>query len=102
MLLLHLSIALRGNNWCIIPIITLTLQPYESVSYTHLDVYKRQADALLDSIVTNYPQHPLYDDILLQKAKLAQKHRDYEKAIEYLVTIHAKHGKDVLLSLIHI
>ncbi|MBN8670917.1 MAG: tetratricopeptide repeat protein [Chitinophagales bacterium] len=73
--------------------------PLKRFAYADLLLFQnkdKEADALLDSIVTNYPQHPLYDDILLQKAKLAQKHREYEKAIEYLVTIHAKHGKDVL------
>ena len=73
--------------------------PLKRFAYADLLLFQnkdKEADVLLDSIVTNYPQHPLYDDILLQKAKLAQKHREYEKAIEYLVTIHAKHGKDVL------
>lgn len=73
--------------------------PLKRFAYADLLLFQnkdKEADALLDSIVTNYPQHPLFDDILLQKAKLAQKHREYEKAIEYLVTIHAKHGKDVL------
>lgn len=73
--------------------------PLKRFAYADLLLFQnkdKEADALLDSIVTNYPQHPLFDDILLQKAKLAQKHREYGKAIEYLVTIHAKHGKDVL------
>lgn len=75
------------------------MTPLKRFAYADLLLFQnkdKEADALLDSIVTNYPQHPLYDDILLQKAKLAQKHREYDKAIEYLVTIHAKHGKDVL------
>jgi len=73
--------------------------PLKRFAYADLLLFQnkdKEADALLDSIVTNYPKHPLYDDILLQKAKLAQKHREYEKAIEYLATIHDKHGKDVL------
>lgn len=73
--------------------------PLKRFAYADLLLFQnkdKEADALLDSIVTNYPQHPLYDDILLQKAKLAQKHREYEKAIDYLTTIHNKHGKDVL------
>lgn len=75
------------------------MTPLKRFAYADLLLFQnkdKEADALLDSIVTNYPQHPLYDDILLQKAKLAQKHREYDKAIEYLVTIHAKHSKDVL------
>lgn len=73
--------------------------PLKRFAYADLLLFQnkdKEADALLDSIVTNYPQHPLFDDILLQKAKLAQKHREYEKAIDYLTTIHNKHGKDVL------
>lgn len=73
--------------------------PLKRFAYADLLLFQnkdKEADVLLDSIVTNYPQHPLFDDILLQKAKLAQKHREYEKAIDYLTTIHNKHGKDVL------
>eukprot|EP01012_Entosiphon_sulcatum_P018181 TRINITY_DN22918_c0_g2_i1.p1 TRINITY_DN22918_c0_g2~~TRINITY_DN22918_c0_g2_i1.p1 ORF type:complete len:478 (-),score=86.14 TRINITY_DN22918_c0_g2_i1:191-1471(-) len=75
------------------------MTPLKRFAYADLLLFQnkdKEADALLDSIVANYPQHPLFDDILLQKAKLAQKHREYDKAIDYLTTIHAKHGKDVL------
>jgi tetratricopeptide (TPR) repeat protein len=73
--------------------------PLRRFAYADLLLFQnkdKEADALLDSIVTHYPEHPLYDDILLQKAKLAQKHRAYDKALAYLNIIHDKHGKDVL------
>lgn len=56
----------------------------------------KEAEILLDSIAANFPQHPLNDDILMQKARLSIKHRAYENAIQYLATVHNKYGKDVL------
>lgn len=73
--------------------------PLRRFAYADLLLFQnkdKEADALLDSIVTHYPEHPLLDDILLQKAKLAQKYRDYNKALSYLTIIHDKYGKDVL------
>ncbi len=55
-----------------------------------------EAGILLDSIMTAFPEHPLKDDILMQKAKLAVKHREYPKALTYLKEIQEKFGKDVL------
>jgi predicted Zn-dependent protease len=56
----------------------------------------KEAEILLDSIITAFPEHPLKDDILMQKAKLAVKHREYPKALTYLKEIQDKFGKDVL------
>lgn len=56
----------------------------------------KQAEALLDSIATAFPKHPLNDDILMQHAKLAMKHNDFEEAIGYFTTIVQKYPEDVL------
>lgn len=56
----------------------------------------KEAETLLDSIMTAFPEHPLTDDILMQKADLSVKHRDYSKALAFLKEIHDKHGEDVL------
>ena len=55
-----------------------------------------EAVSLLDSISQAYPEHPLNDDILMLRAALAVKHREYEKAREYYKTVYEKHGQDVL------
>jgi tetratricopeptide (TPR) repeat protein len=55
-----------------------------------------QAEALLDSINKAFPEHPLKDDILLQRSRIALKHRDYIKALGYLKEIYEKHADDVL------
>lgn len=55
-----------------------------------------EAERILDSIATNFPQHPLADDIMMQRSKIAQKKADYTKALTYLEQIHKEHGKDVL------
>ena len=55
-----------------------------------------EAARILDSVATNFKDHPLQDDILMKQAKIAQKHREYDKALAYLKRIHSEYGKDVL------
>jgi len=56
----------------------------------------KEALQVLDSISTAYPQHPLNDDILMQRAAIAVKHREYEKALGFYKTVSDKYGDDVL------
>lgn len=73
--------------------------PLERYAYADLLLFQNkdnEAEALLDSIATNFPQHPLKDDILMMRAEIATKHRKYEQAISYLNTIYKEHGEDVL------
>ena len=55
-----------------------------------------EASALLDSVAKAFPTHPLQDDILMLRARLAEKHRDYLEALALLNTVVEKHGQDVL------
>jgi len=55
-----------------------------------------EAVALLDSISAEFPKHPLRDDILMLRAKLAVKHREYDKALAYLKEVYEAFGQDVL------
>lgn len=55
-----------------------------------------EALALLDSISATYPKHPLKDDIMMLRAKLAVKHREYDKALAYLKEVYEAFGQDVL------
>jgi tetratricopeptide (TPR) repeat protein len=56
----------------------------------------KEAEALLDSVSTAFPKHPLQDDILMLHAKIAEKHRDYGKAISFYDRVANKYGTDVL------
>ncbi|MCW3122352.1 MAG: hypothetical protein JWQ38_1844 [Flavipsychrobacter sp.] len=56
----------------------------------------KEAETILDSITAAFPKHPLNDDILMMRADIAIKHREYDKAIGYLKTIKEKYGEDVL------
>lgn len=51
---------------------------------------------LLDSVANAYPEHPLNDDILMLRADIAVKHRQYDTALNYLQLITTKYGEDVL------
>ncbi len=73
--------------------------PFERFAYADLLLFQnkdKEAETLLDSITTAYSKHPLNDDILMLRAKIADKHRDYNRELDYLKIIYEKYGKDVL------
>lgn len=56
----------------------------------------KQAEALLDSITIAFPKHPLADDIIMEHAHIAIKHRQYDRAITLLTEVAQKYADDVL------
>ncbi|MBL7718513.1 MAG: tetratricopeptide repeat protein [Flavipsychrobacter sp.] len=56
----------------------------------------KEAAALLDSISEAFPKHSLQDDILMLHARIADKHRDYARALTYYEKVVNKYGTDVL------
>lgn len=56
----------------------------------------KEAETLLDSLTAAFPKHPLNDDILMLRSRMAVKHKDYQKAISWLKQIIEHYGKDVL------
>ncbi|MGN6566546.1 MAG: tetratricopeptide repeat protein [Flavipsychrobacter sp.] len=56
----------------------------------------KEAETLLDSISAAFPKHPLNDDILMLRARIAEKHRDYTKELAWLKQVYEQYGKDVL------
>lgn len=76
-----------------------TLYPMQKYSQAELLVYQNEFDKALltlDSISTIFPQHTLADDIVMMRAKIELKRRDYAKAAEYLSAIRTKYGEDIL------
>lgn len=51
---------------------------------------------ILDSISSQYPKHPLADNILMKKADIAYKHQDYSEAAMHLQDIVTHYADDVL------
>ncbi|MDI9318907.1 MAG: tetratricopeptide repeat protein [Phycisphaerales bacterium] len=75
------------------------LVPLKRFAFADLLLFQNkdvEAEALLDSIAHNFPKNPLADDILLLRSKIALKHKNYPKAIDYLKQVIEQHGKDVL------
>ncbi len=73
--------------------------PLERFAYAGLLLFQNkdiEAETLLDSISKAFPKHPLNDDILMMRAEMAKKHREYDKALGYLKTIKEQYGEDVL------
>lgn len=91
---LHLSILITEN---IPPDSNLT--PLQRFADADLLLFRHkyaEAAAVLDSLSQQFPRHPLADDILMLRADIARKQRDYTKALGYLQEITDKHGNDVL------
>jgi len=75
------------------------LVPLQRYAYADLLLFQnkdKEAEQLLDSIAQAYPKHPLSDDILMLRSRIAVKHRDYVKALGYLREVYEKYDKDVL------
>jgi tetratricopeptide (TPR) repeat protein len=73
--------------------------PLQRFAYADLLVAQNksaQATQLLDSIAKAFPKHPLNDDILMLRAKMAEQHHDFKTALAFLDKIHDKYGTDVL------
>jgi predicted Zn-dependent protease len=75
------------------------LVPLQRYAYADLLLFQnkdKEAQQLLDSISQAYPKHPINDDILMLRAKMAVKHRDYTGALAHLKVVYEKFGEDVL------
>jgi TolA-binding protein len=73
--------------------------PLKRFAYADLLLFQnkdKEAEILLDSLNQAFPKHPLNDDILMLRARIAEKHKDYTKALAYLKTLFEQYGKDVL------
>lgn len=73
--------------------------PLHRFAYAGLLLFQNkdaEAEALVDSISKAYPKHPLNDDLVMMRARIAMKHHEYPKALEHLKTVMDKFGKDVL------
>lgn len=76
-----------------------TYYPMQKYAEAELLLFQNQFDlalSTLDSISMIYPQHTLADDIVMMRAKIALKRRDYTKAAEYLTKLRERYGEDIL------
>jgi tetratricopeptide (TPR) repeat protein len=67
------------------------LVPLKRFAYADLLLFQnkdKEAEALLDSLSTTFPQHPLKDDILMLRSKLAIKRHDFTQALEYMKLVY--------------
>ncbi len=75
------------------------LVPLERFAFADLLLFQHkynEATALLDSITAAFPKHPLNDDILMLHARIAEKHKEYQKALDYLRQVYTRYSTDVL------
>ncbi len=75
------------------------IAPLQRFAYAGLLLFQnkdKEAEQLLDSLNKVFPKHPLNDDIIMMRAEIALKHRDYTKALGYLKNIYEQYGQDVL------
>jgi tetratricopeptide (TPR) repeat protein len=55
-----------------------------------------EAIAILDSVTTLFPKHPLLDDILMTRAEIATKKQDFSEAAMHLQKIVTDYADDIL------
>lgn len=76
-----------------------TAQPLELFAQGQLlamQNLEKEAFAKWDSIKILFPEHSLYDDILFEKAKIAYKHQQYDKAADLYENIVANYKQSIL------
>ena len=74
-------------------------EPLLMFAKADLNFYQDNEDAalrILDSLKLLYPRHSLDDDILLKRAEIYARKRDFAKSISYLEQLLREHGSDIL------
>lgn len=92
---LNLSVLITENN----PIADSNTAPLLMFARADLLEFQNkdeQSLKTLDSIESQFPQHPLIDNILMERAKIAYKKREYNDAALYLQKITTQFPDDVL------
>lgn len=92
---IDLSVLITENN----PIKDSNDLPLKMYAKADLLVYQhkyKEAYLILDSIQTEYPEHPLADNILMTRSVISIQKQEYNNAAKYLQKIVDKHPKDVL------
>jgi len=75
---------------------TTTMEMYARADLLFLQNKNETALATLDSINRIYPGHALTDDILMQRANIALKQRNYDNAVDYLEKILTDFPEEIL------
>ncbi len=92
---MDLAILILENN----PIKDSNDAPLRLFSQADLLVYQNKTDtaiSILNEIENEYPEHPLLDNILMTRAKISYRERNYNDAAKFLQKIIDKHADDVL------
>ena len=75
---------------------TATMSMYARAELLITQNQTKEALATFDSINTLYPKHSLSDDIVMMRAKIALKKRDYKATVDYLQNILDNYKDDLL------
>ena len=92
---LNLSVLITENN----PPADSNSVPLEMFARADLLEFQNkdeEALAVLDSISTEFPKHALTDDILMQRAQIAIKKKDYSEAAMLYQKVVSEHAEDIL------
>jgi TolA-binding protein len=92
---LNLSVLITENN----PIVDSNTTPLLMFAKADLLEFQNKDEAcllILDSIETQYPKHPLMDNILMERANISIKKQDYNDAALHLQKITTKYSDDIL------
>jgi tetratricopeptide (TPR) repeat protein len=91
---LYLALLISDNSF-----MDTTYEALSIFARADLFIYQNKIDSALlalDSIEQFHSGHSLTDDILLKKGEIAEKRKDYRKALDYYHRIWKEHGFDIL------
>ena len=73
--------------------------PLEMYAKADLYIFKKQYDKALeklDTILSQFPDHNLTDEIFFAKAEIARERKNFDTAITYLEKVYNNYSKDIL------
>ena len=90
---MELSLLITDNTG--LDSIETPLQMFARADLKFFQNHKPRALAILDSINLTYPGHPLTDEILMKKAEIASKEKDWDGAVGFYQKVIENHTEDI-------
>ncbi|MBK7764126.1 MAG: tetratricopeptide repeat protein [Bacteroidetes bacterium] len=75
---------------------TVPLEMYAKADLLEFQNKDQEALAMLDSITSQFPKHPLTDDIYMERARIAIKKQDFSEAAMLYQKVVSEHAEDIL------
>jgi tetratricopeptide (TPR) repeat protein len=91
---ISLSVFITDNTG--LDTVTTALSLYASADLLLFQHKYQEAIDILDTLAKNFPEHPLMDDVLCEKAMIYLQQKDYEKTIALFDKVEENYSSDLL------